>query len=147
MGQPVKLSDALILDARIAAEAQQRSIAGQVEFWARLGKSIEPLLDGRRVLKLLLDGEARPLSELLNSVETPESKARAKAYVESLPFPHYRQVPGQYRTYIRTEADGTETVGRFTDQAFVSIDPDSAVNQGSETNAAEFARVQTSRTA
>ena len=37
MGQPVKLSDALVLDARIAAEAQERSIAGQIEFWAKLG--------------------------------------------------------------------------------------------------------------
>ena len=44
MGQPVKLSDALVLDARIAAEAQERSIAGQVEFWAKLGRSVELLV-------------------------------------------------------------------------------------------------------
>jgi hypothetical protein len=33
MSQPVKLSDALVLDARLAAEVQERSIAGQVEYW------------------------------------------------------------------------------------------------------------------
>ena len=38
MSQPVKLSDALVLDARLAGEAVERSIAGQVEFWARLGR-------------------------------------------------------------------------------------------------------------
>ncbi|PIX46733.1 MAG: hypothetical protein COZ06_16555 [Armatimonadetes bacterium CG_4_10_14_3_um_filter_66_18] len=31
MSQPVKLSDTLVLDARVAGEAFQRSIAGQVE--------------------------------------------------------------------------------------------------------------------
>ena len=38
MSQPVKLSDSLVLDARLAGEAVERSIAGQVEFWARLGR-------------------------------------------------------------------------------------------------------------
>ena len=31
MSQPVKLSDELILDARLTAEAAERSIAGQIE--------------------------------------------------------------------------------------------------------------------
>lgn len=52
MSQPVKLSDALVLDARLAGEAFGRSIAGQVEFWARLGRSVELLLEGEQVLKL-----------------------------------------------------------------------------------------------
>ncbi len=33
MSQPVKLSDALVLDARITGKLVERSIAGQVEFW------------------------------------------------------------------------------------------------------------------
>jgi len=37
MSQPVKLSDALVLETRLAGEIVERSIAGQVEFWARLG--------------------------------------------------------------------------------------------------------------
>ena len=52
MSQPVKLSDALVLDARIAGQVQERSIAGQVEFWAKLGRGVELLLDGEQVLKL-----------------------------------------------------------------------------------------------
>ncbi len=46
MGQPVKLSDELVSDARNVAEISQRSIAGQIEFWASIGKSLEPLLRG-----------------------------------------------------------------------------------------------------
>ncbi len=36
MGQPVKLSDELVCDARITAELSERSIAGQIEFWRKL---------------------------------------------------------------------------------------------------------------
>lgn len=36
MSQPVKLSDGLVLDARITGEIAERSIAGQIEFWARV---------------------------------------------------------------------------------------------------------------
>jgi ParD-like antitoxin of type II bacterial toxin-antitoxin system len=46
MSQPVKLSDELVLDARLTAEIAERSIAGQIEFWAQLGRAIEPLLEG-----------------------------------------------------------------------------------------------------
>ncbi|MBX9692585.1 MAG: ParD-like family protein [Cyanobacteria bacterium] len=41
MSQPVKLSDELVLDARLVSELGERSIAGQIEFWARLGRAIE----------------------------------------------------------------------------------------------------------
>lgn len=45
----MKLSDDLVLDARLAGEVVERSIAGQVEFWAKLGRSVELLLEGRQV--------------------------------------------------------------------------------------------------
>jgi hypothetical protein len=122
MSQPVKLSDALVLDARMAAESQERSIAGQVEFWAKLGQAVEPLLSSRQVVELRQSGKSRPLSELVASVETPEGRARTKAFLESQPYPHYRQFPGMARVYIRTDADGTESVGRFVNRAFVAVD-------------------------
>ena len=39
MSQPVKVSDALVLDARLMGEVTQRSIAGQIEFWALVGRA------------------------------------------------------------------------------------------------------------
>jgi hypothetical protein len=59
MSQPVKLSDEIVLDARLTAEIAERSIAGQIEFWAQLGRAIEPLLDGARAFALRRAG-ARP---------------------------------------------------------------------------------------
>jgi hypothetical protein len=52
MGQPVKVSDELLLDARLTADVAERSIAGQIEFWAKLGRAIEPFLRGDQALAL-----------------------------------------------------------------------------------------------
>ena len=73
MSQPVKLSDDLVLDARLTAEIAERSIAGQIEFWAQLGRAIEPLLQGAQALALLRAGAAVPLSACLQSVVSPGS--------------------------------------------------------------------------
>ena len=119
MSQPVKLSDALVLDARLAAEVEQRSIAGQVEYWASLGKLVDALLDGRNRTEVLQKSKAKPLSELVASIGTPEGDARLKAYLESEPFPHFEAHPTRKGVLIRNEADGTRSVGRFVDRVFV----------------------------
>ena len=118
MSQPVKLSDALVLDARLASEAVERSIAGQVEFWARLGRSVELLLDGNQVLKLCRDAATRPLSACLESVDSAEGRKRVTAYLESEPFPHYQPHPEKQGLLVRIDADGTRTTGRFINRKF-----------------------------
>jgi len=118
MSQPVKLSDSLVLDARLAAEPAERSIAGQVEFWARLGRAMEPLLQGAQVLKLCRSGAAESLSACLETVDKPEGKERLARHLATLPFPHYEPAPGARGYLIRIEADGTRTVGRFVNRQF-----------------------------
>jgi hypothetical protein len=125
MSQPVKLSDQLVLDARLAGEAQQRSIAGQVEFWARLGRSVDELLDGRARRALQESAEVRPLSELIATVGTSEGKARLKEYLHSRPFPHFEAHATRKGYLIRIEQNGTRSAGRFINREFV-VDP---VNQ------------------
>ena len=93
MSQPVKLSDSLVLDARLAGQIEERSIAGQVEFWARLGRSVELLLEGQQVLKLCRNGASQPLSKRLASVDSADGRKRVAAYLESQPFPHYQPHP------------------------------------------------------
>src|SRR5437867_6012259 len=106
MSQPVKLSDPLVLDARLAGEAFQRSLTGQVEFWARLGRAIEPLLQGTQVLALCRKAAAQPLSALLDSVDSAEGRRRVAAYLETQPFPHYEPAPDAPGLLVRIEADG-----------------------------------------
>jgi ParD-like antitoxin of type II bacterial toxin-antitoxin system len=118
MSQPVKLSDSLVLDARITAEVARRSIAGQIEFWAGLGRAVEGLLRGREVLALRTAHAVRPLSECLESVNSSEGRQRVVDYLRSQPFPHYEAAPDHPGLLVRIDADGTRTLGRFVNRRF-----------------------------
>lgn len=120
MSQPVKLSDDLVLEARMVGAVARRSIAGQVEFWARLGKSIEPLLRGDRALALQRSGTARSLAESIQSVDSDVGRDRVRAYLESRPFPHFEPCPDEVGMLVRIDADGTRTRGRFINREFVA---------------------------
>jgi hypothetical protein len=120
MSQPVKLSDALVLDARLTGDVAERSIAGQIEFWARLGRAIEPLLRGDKALALRRAGDSKPLSECLRSVDSPEGRQRVADHLKSRPYPHYESAdsPG---LLVRVESNGKRTVGRFINREFQPV--------------------------
>lgn len=122
MSQPVKLSDALVLDARIAGEVEERSIAGQVEFWAKLGQSLDMLLEGRQVLALRRNAGTQPLSEALASVNTSAGRKRLADTLASQPYPHFKPHPEKAGLLIRTEEDGKESVGRFINRVFSVVE-------------------------
>ena len=117
MSQPVKLSDALVLDARLTAESAERSIAGQIEFWAKLGRALEPLLEGAQAMALSRAGAVRPLSECLESADSPEGRKRVAEHLKTLPYPHYEasDTPG---LLVRITADGKRSIGRFVNRRF-----------------------------
>jgi hypothetical protein len=121
MSQPVKLSDALVLDARLAGEAFERSITGQVEFWARLGRAIEPLLQGTQALALCRNAACQPLSTCLDSVDSPAGRRRVVEFLQTQPFPHYKPDPDKPGLLVRIEADGKRTVGRFINRHFMAL--------------------------
>ena len=118
MSQPVKVSDALLLDARIAGEAVERSIAGQIEFWAKIGRALEPLLRGDRVLALCRAGNVKPLSACLESVDSPAGRQRVVEHLKTRPYPHYEAASESPGLLVRIEADGKRTVGRFVNRQF-----------------------------
>ena len=119
MSQPVKLSDELVLEARTLGSLTERSIAGQVEFWARLGKAVEPLLRGDRALALKRSGAARPLAKILESVDSDEGRERVRAYLETRPFPRFEPCPDENGILIKIDKDGARTCGRFINRVFV----------------------------
>jgi len=118
MGQPVKLSDELVDDARAIVPFSQRSIAGQIEFWAGLGKSIEPLLRGDRALSLQMAGAEKSLSRIVSEVDSAKGRRRVATYLKQRPYPHYKPVPGRTDLVCRIEADGSEVIGRFVGRDF-----------------------------
>ena len=97
MSQPVKVSDTLVLDARLMGEVAERSIAGQIEFWARLGRAIEPLLRGDKALAL-----------------------RRAEHLKTRPYPHYEPAdsPG---LLVKIESSGKRTIGRFINREFQAV--------------------------
>src|SRR5580700_9832929 len=117
MSQPVKLSDELVLDARLSGAAMQRSIAGQVERWARLGRKVELALNGAQAAP---EPVSRPatVAESLATMGTPEGRRRLNSYLQSLPFPHYQAHPTEKGKLVRTEQDGTRSTGRFINRQF-----------------------------
>jgi len=119
MSQPVKLSDELVLDARLTGENFERSIAGQIEFWAQLGRAIEPMLRAPQIVALRRAGANRNVSQCLQEVDSEDGRQRVKEYLTSLPFPHYEPAPGQPGLLVRIDADGKRTVGRFVKRQFV----------------------------
>lgn len=119
MGQPVKLSDELILEARTAGAAMQRSIAGQIEFWARVGSTLEKVTSRRQTDRLRQKATLR-LSEIVSTIDRPAGRARLKEYLDNRPFPRFSPHPRLARTFIREDADGTRTVGRFQQGEFIA---------------------------
>jgi hypothetical protein len=59
MGQSIKISDYIVDEAKVVAKALNRSIAGQVEYWAKLGKLSEenPDLSYNFIKEILLAKE------------------------------------------------------------------------------------------
>ena len=121
MGQPVKLSDKLVLDARIVGETTERSIAGQVEFWARLGRAIEPVLRTEEVLRLKQRGETIPLSACLTDVDTAAGRERVKSSLATRPYPRFEPALGRPGLIVKIDEDGTRTAGRFVNRKFQPV--------------------------
>ncbi len=122
MSQPVKLSDALVMEARIAGEAMERSIAGQVEFWARIGKGVEALLTGQQMRVIGREASTEAALKRLDTVDSVEGRQRVKDYLASQPYPHYFAHPDKKGLLIREEEDGRRTVGRFVNREFVAVE-------------------------
>ena len=114
----MKLSDSLVLDARLTGGVTERSIAGQIEYWANLGRAVEPLLCGDRALALCKMASARPLSECLESVDSAAGRQRLQGYLATLPYPHYEPVSDSPGFLVRTSENGTRTIGRFVNRKF-----------------------------
>lgn len=78
MPTAIKISTELAEEARAAAADADRSLTGQIEHWARIGKSIEPRLSSAAVAALKRSGGE------LSALEDAEERARVLAILASL---------------------------------------------------------------
>jgi hypothetical protein len=122
MGQPVKLSEALVLDARLVGGAAERSIASQIEFWAGLGRAVESVLRTDSVLRLKQRGETVPLSDCLRTADSRAGRARVNKHLAGRPFPHFEPAVERPGFLVMVDEDGKRTVGRFVNRQFRPAD-------------------------
>lgn len=87
-----------------------------MEFWARLGQAIEPLLQGTQAMALCRNVLVRPLSAWLDSVDSPEGRQRVAAFLQTRPYPRYEPAAESSGLLVRIEADGKRPVGRFVNR-------------------------------
>ena len=102
----------------------ERSIAGQIEYWATLGQAIDPLLNGVTAAKLLQKAKQnRPtVEEQLALVGTEEGNQRVRAYLKTRPYPHFEADPNGSSLWLRTEENGKRSLGRFVNQVFEVVE-------------------------
>ena len=140
MGMPVKLSDELVLAARMEAEATDRTITSQIEHWAKLGRAAEAELSYGEVVKLKLahTGAKVAKSAAKTSVTGAQLRARLESVAQSAERssvldalraqgrPVYEATPDHPGFVTRIDPDGKRTVGRFESRQFVHQHPPGA---------------------
>ena len=120
MTQPVRLSAALVQEARETGQLMERSIASQIEYWARLGRAVEGVLRIEQAQRLKQRGDLPALMEKL--ADTDDNRAKVRTHLGTRPYPHFeRDADG---TLVKIDENGTRTRGRMLGRAFQALEAD-----------------------
>jgi len=133
MPQPVKLSDTLVDAARAAAEDADRSLAGQIEHWARLGRSVEGALTandagqikraGKSLARAIPDAELRErVLQTLRVAVSASGHPHVGALLGRVHGARYGTDPALPGLVVRVDADGRRTLGKLVKRRFVPLD-------------------------
>ncbi len=131
MGTPVKVADELIEAARETAVLASRSIAKQIEHWARIGRAVEQLAKTSDVMAFkaqLVDPpdrervvEARAaLERLVHALTDQMERDAARRLIFETGKPVYEAVPGRAGRVSQVWPDGRRVLGRFVGREFVA---------------------------
>jgi hypothetical protein len=132
MGMPVKLSDELVREARDEARIVNRSITGQIEHWAKLGKAVEVMLkmSDIRALKhgLLTSDESSTASgirsrvlDAIHRVVSTSDRNAVRRHIAAAGGPIYESDPDRPGRIVRIAPDGSRTPGRFKGRSFIPV--------------------------
>ena len=122
MGQPIKISESLALAARTEAEVFERSIASQIEHWARIGRAVEQVLGHGQLAALKRQAGMPEFEDAMRKATSEAGQRRALDRLRKLGGPRYSVDPTQRRTIVRIDPDGSRTRGRFVRRKFVVTD-------------------------
>lgn len=109
----VSLSQEFAADLRAQADSCDRSMAAQLEHWAKIARAIETVIPAARVQELKSGKDA---SEVLSRVGTyllQQNPVSLRAKLAAASSPRYGVDGTDPEVAIRIDPDGTETRGRF----------------------------------
>ncbi|HEY7700484.1 MAG TPA: hypothetical protein VIE88_18800 [Vicinamibacteria bacterium] len=127
----MKIADELVEEARETAALANRSIAKQIEHWARLGRAVEQLVKTADVMAFkarLADPQdaakavrARvALERLVQALADRMDRDAARRFILDTGKPVYEAVPARPDLVSQVWPDGRRMLGRFVDQEFVA---------------------------
>jgi len=131
MASPVKVGDELLEEARKTAALANRSIARQIEHWARLGRAVEQLVKTEDVMAFkarIADptdsakvAEARAaLERLVQALADRTDRDAARRLILETGKPVYEAVPARPDLVVQVWLDGRRIRGRVVEGEFVA---------------------------
>ena len=131
MGIPLKVSDGLFAVAKQEAEAAERSITAQVEYWAKIGRAVETVLAHQELLTLKKAGDLltptfptltrrRDVHALLTKVAKDLDRQAIKKHIYAAKTPVYSSDPKHPGMIVQVLSDGTRTLGSMKGRQFVA---------------------------
>lgn len=125
----IKISGGLAASARSEAEQTDRSLTGQVEHWAKLGRALEKLLPLSVVSALKVNGgqlEALEHLFLREKVMAAISAVHGQSHFKEVSTEllaaggeRYEADPNDAAGVIRVSTDGSRTPGKIVQRKFV----------------------------
>ncbi|OIP33061.1 MAG: hypothetical protein AUK27_11480 [Deltaproteobacteria bacterium CG2_30_66_27] len=127
----VKLSDVdVIRDLKNEAKIADRSMAGQIEHWVKLGKAVEAALGSSEVRAIKEDSLALSssaagegmLEKILSSVNqlvASTDRTSIKTYIMKAGVPVYQSDPANPKRIIQINPDGSRVSGNVRKGSFV----------------------------
>lgn len=120
MGQPIKISDDLALAARDEADVCDRSIASQVEHWARIGRAVEQVLGHGQLVALKRHAGLPEFDKAMREATSEAGQRKALEHLEKLGGPRFGVDPERPGFVVKIDPDGARTRGRFVNRRFVA---------------------------
>jgi hypothetical protein len=125
----IKVSSELAESARLEAEHSDRSLTGQIEHWARLGRSLDALLPVPVAAALKRSGgDLRAIEEAamrdrvsaaIAAVHGQEHLQHSSAALKQSAGPRYEVDPSDPKRIVQVLPDGSRVQGKFVDRKFV----------------------------
>jgi hypothetical protein len=124
----IKISAELAAATRLAAKAADRSLTGQIEHWAKIGRAAEEKLTAGAISALKQNSAGtqgahekswEELVSALESVHQGDHFAATRTYLTELRQPLYEADPTDPEGIIQVKPDGSRTPGRMVKRQFV----------------------------